>query len=269
MECCTLNLDIMMRYYIEPSRWSPEEMILTDEEAHHLIHVLRGKVDEQIAVMDGRGRQAVVQIAEVSRKEARLTVLRQMSKPPPLVEITLIQALPREQKMDMVIQKATELGARHIVPVVSDQAVVRLKPGEDAGKLERWKKIALSAAKQSGGWWLPEIHPVCPLLDYLAAMPRFDLWMTCSLEPDTISLREVLESSRVNHPKSIGFLVGPEGDLTARERAAARNAGARMVSLGSQILRSETAALYVMSILQYEFSSFSHDLIHDRATETL
>jgi 16S rRNA (uracil1498-N3)-methyltransferase len=259
----------MMRYYIDPAHWSPGEMILSGEEAHHLLHVLHGQVDEKIVVMDGRGRQAVVRIAEASRKEARLEVMRQITKAPPVVELTLIQALPREQKMDLIIQKATELGVRHIVPVVSDQAVVRLKPGEDAGKLERWNKIALSAAKQSGCMWMPEIHPVLPLLDYLVKMPRFDMWMTCSLEPDTLPLREVIETSRANHPRAIAFLIGPEGDLTTRERAAARNAGARMVSLGNQVLRSETAALYVISILQYEFSSFSHDLINERATETL
>ncbi|HMP90526.1 MAG TPA: RsmE family RNA methyltransferase [Kiritimatiellia bacterium] len=259
----------MMRYYIEPSRWSSDEMILTGEEAHHLLHVLRGKVDDQIMVMDGRGRQAVTQIAEVSRNEARLAVKRQTSKSPPPVEITLIQAAPREQKMDLIIQKATELGVRHIVPVITDQCVVRLKAGEDAGKLERWRKIALSAAKQSGCLWLPEIHPVAPMLDYLARMPRFDLWMTCSLDPDTMPLREALSGFSSRQPKSIGFLVGPEGDLSTRERSAARNAGARMVSLGNQVLRSETAALYVMSILHYEFAEFSHELIHDRATELL
>ena len=259
----------MMRYYIDPAKWSPEEMILAGEEAHHLLHVLRGKQNEQIVVIDGRGRQAVVQIAEVSRHEARLTVMRQTSKPPPTVEITLVQAAPREQKMDVIIQKATELGVRHIVPVITDQCVVRLKPGEDSGKLERWRKIALSAAKQSGCLWLPEIHPVAPLMDYLTHMPRFDVWMTCALEPDTIPLRDVLTAARNNHPKSIGFLVGPEGDLTARERAAARNAGARMVSLGNQVLRSETAALYVLSVLQYEFTEHSQELIHDRATELL
>jgi 16S rRNA (uracil1498-N3)-methyltransferase len=245
----------MMRYYIDPAHWSAEEMLVVDEEAHHLLHVLRGKVDDQITVMDGKGRQAVARIAEVSRKHARVEVLQQTNKSPPPVEITLIQALPREQKMDLIIQKATELGVRHIVPVVSDQAVVRLKPGEDAGKLERWHKIALSAAKQSGCWWMPDIHPVCSLLDYLSAMPRYDLWMTCALDPDTLPLREVLETARANRPRRIAFLVGPEGDLTGRERAAARNAGARMVSLGDQVLRSETAALYVISILQYEFGA--------------
>jgi 16S rRNA (uracil1498-N3)-methyltransferase len=245
----------MMRYHIPPSDWSPERMTLSGEEAHHLLHVLRGKVDEQIVVMDGQGRQAVAQITETSRKEAHLRVLQQTVQPPPAQEITLIQAVPREQKMDLIIQKATELGVRHIVPVISDQGVVRLKPGEDEGKLERWGKIAMSAAKQSGSLWVPYIHPVQPLLDYISAMPRFDAWMTCSLDPDTLYLRAVMESIRAKHPKSIAFLVGPEGDLTARERAAARNAGARMVSLGPQVLRSETAALYVLSVLHYEFTS--------------
>lgn len=259
----------MMRYYMDAALWSPEEMILSGEEAHHLLHVIRGKVDDTIVVMDGRGRQAVARIAEASRKEARLVVLRQMAKPAPAMEITLIQAVPREQKMDIIVQKATELGVRHIVPVITDQGVVRLKSGDDAAKLERWNKIALSAAKQSGCLWLPHIHPVQAVMEYFAAMPRFDLWMTCSLEPDALPLREIIEAAKPQHPKSIGFLVGPEGDLTSRERAAARNAGARMVSLGNQVLRSETAALYVVSILQYEFAAFSNQQVLERATEKL
>ncbi|HMO05678.1 MAG TPA: 16S rRNA (uracil(1498)-N(3))-methyltransferase [Kiritimatiellia bacterium] len=243
-----------MRYFVDAERWSAEDVILSGEEAHHLLHVVRSEPGEQVTLMDGRGRQALARIAATTRKEAQLTILQQSNHPPPPVEITLIQALPREQKMDLILQKATELGVRHIVPVVSDQAVVRLKAGEDAGKRERWNKIVLSAAKQSGCWWMPEVHPVRPLLDYLAAMPRFDLLMTCSLDPDSLPLRQVIASSRAHRPRRVAFLVGPEGDLTARERAAARNAGARMVSLGDQVLRSETAALYVISVLQYEFT---------------
>lgn len=244
-----------MRCYIDPGQWSADEMVLGDEESHHLLHVVRGREREQLLVIDGRGREALVEIIEATRKQARVKVIQQRSVPPPAIAITLIQALPREQKMDLIIQKATELGVRELVPVVSDNGVVRIKTGEDAGKLERWNKIALSAAKQSGSLWLPQIHPVMPLLDYVSAMPRFDVWMTCSLEPDAQPLRALLQHVRSTSPEAIGVLVGPEGDLTARELAAARNAGARMISLGSQVLRSETASLYMMSILQYEFGA--------------
>jgi len=234
-----------------------------------LLHVLRGQPDDQVMVMDGKGRQAVVRVVEIARKEARVSVMRQIASPPSPVEITLIQAVPREQKMDLIIQKATELGVRHIVPVITDQCVVRLKPGEDGGKRERWGKIALSAAKQSGGFWLPEIQPVAHLLDHLSQMPRFDLFITCSLEPDSLPLRDVIASARAKRPRTIAFLVGPEGDLTARERAAARNAGARMVSLGHQVLRSETATLYVLSVLHYEWDDGAGEPRHDQATVTL
>jgi len=253
-----------MRYFIDPAEWSPDEMIVSGEEAHHLLHVLRGQKDDQITLIDGQGRQATAVITELSRKEARVRVLQQTARSAPGIEITLIQALPREQKMDLIIQKATELGVRHIVPVTSDTSVVRLKPDESEGKIERWSKIALSAMKQSGCLWLPQIHPVTGLLEYLTTMPRYDFWMTCSLDPDTRPIREVIHTVQPHHPKTIAFLVGPEGDLSARERAAARNAGARMVSLGHQVLRSETAAIYVTSILQYEFSSF-HDQVNTGA----
>jgi 16S rRNA (uracil1498-N3)-methyltransferase len=242
-----------MRYYIAPSAWSPDEMTLTGEEAHHLLHVLRGKEQEQVLLVDGQGREALTEIITATRKEARLKVVQQRSAPKPAIELTLIQALPREQKMDLIIQKATELGVQHIVPVISDHSVVRLNAGQAEGKIDRWNKIALSAVKQSGCLWTPVIHPVLPLLDYIGNMPRFDCLMTCSLEPDTLPLRDIIQTAKANRAKSVAFLVGPEGDLTVRELAAARNAGARMVSLGPQVLRSETAALYVMSVLQYEF----------------
>ncbi len=245
----------MMRYYIPPADWSNDEMVVAGEEAHHLLHVLRGKAGDHISVMNGQGVTADVEVIETSRKEARVKLLHQSTQALGPVAITLIQAVPREQKMDFIVQKATELGVRHIIPVITDQGVVRLKPGEDAGKRERWGKIALSAAKQSGCSWLPVIHPVQPLLDHFTVMERYALWMTCSLEPDSLPLRTVLANARANRPASVAFLVGPEGDLTARERAAARNGGARMVSLGDQVLRSETAALYVLSVLQYEFGS--------------
>lgn len=242
-----------MRYYIDPGQWSADEMTLAGEEAHHLLHVLRGEEEEELLLIDGHGREAVARIISTGRKEARLKVIQQRTYPPPALDLTLIQALPREQKMDVIIQKATELGVRHIAPVTSDNSVVRIKRGEDQNKIERWNKIALSAAKQSGCHWLPDIQPVMPLLDYLVAMPRFGAVITGSLEPDSRPIRDVIQAMKSNPPASIGVLIGPEGDLSSRELAAARNAGARMVSLGAQVLRSETAALYVMSILRYEF----------------
>lgn len=228
-------------------------MSLATEEVHHLRTVLRARAGQRVTLFDGRGRSADAEILELDRHGARLRVVQQHVHPEPAVELALIQGVPREQKMDLVVQKATELGVRRILPVQTDHAVMRVREDNGPAKRERWQKIALNAAKQCGCDWVPEVAPVQDLEACLAAMPRVDLLLVCSLEPDARPLREALCRAREGSPRSIAVLVGPEGDLSARERAAARNAGGRSVSLGSSVLRSETAALFVLSVLAYEF----------------
>lgn len=242
-----------MRCYVEPAAWCAEEVVLGPEETHHLHTVLRARRQARVTVFDGCGRSAQAEILSLDRREARLRVLQQFIRPRPAVELVLVQGVPREQKMDLVIQKATELGVSRILPVQTDHAVMRVREEHEATKRDRWKKIALNAAKQCGSDWLPEIAPIQDLEACLAGMPRVDLFLHASLDPDARPLREVIAGARASAPRMIAALVGPEGDLSARERASARNAGARPVNLGSSVLRSETAALYVLSVLVYEF----------------
>lgn len=244
-----------MRCYVPPSDWQAHELCLPAEEVHHLHTVLRARLGGTVTAFDGRGRSADCEIVEMDRRHARLRVIQQRVQPRPEPEFILLQGLPREQKMDLLIQKATELGVHRIRPVQTDHAVVRLREENEESKRERWQRIALNAAKQCGTAWLPEVEPVQPLLACLTEMPRVDLLLVCSLEPDAAPLRDVLRTARESHPASVAVLVGPEGDFSARERAAARNAGGRAVRLGDTVLRSETASLFVLSVLTYELSS--------------
>ena len=242
-----------MRCYVSPQYWTNGSVVLAEDEAHHLVHVLRAEVGQPVVIFDGRGREADTRVKEIARDRVVLEMVQQRAVAPPPVMLTLIQALPREQKMDIVLQKATELGAAGIVPVVSDHGVVRIREGHET-KRERWEKIVLNAAKQSGVSWLPKVQPISPLLDTLKSLPPQDVLLICSLEPDARPLRDVMADIKPLRPRSVGVLVGPEGDFSARELAAARQAGARPVSLGSAVFRVETAALYVLSILRYELS---------------
>lgn len=243
-----------MRSFIPPVDWHADEMSLPPEEVHHLHTVLRARIGGPIVAFDGRGRSADCEIIALDRRHARLRVIQQHVQPKPSPEFILLQGLPREQKMDLLIQKATELGVHRIRPVQTDHAVVRVREDNEESKRERWQRIALNAAKQCGTSWLPEVEPVQPLLTCLTEMPHVDLLLVCSLEPDAKPLRTVMQAARETRPASVAFLVGPEGDFSARERAAARNAGGRAVRLGDSILRSETAALFVLSVLSYELS---------------
>lgn len=242
-----------MRCFIPPESWSTGTMLLDAEERHHLVDVLRADAGTEIQVFDGAGREAVARVESIGRKEVRLSMVQQTVHPAPAVAVTLVQAVPREQRMDMILQKATELGAAAIQPVIAERNVVRLR-GEDEGKRERWQKIMLNAAKQCGSVWLPQLAPVRPALEALAGLPPTDLCLVCSLEPDARPLREVLQEARARAPRRITCLIGPEGDFSAREYAAARQAGARPVTFGASVLRVETAALYILSVLRYEFA---------------
>ena len=241
-----------MRCFVEPEQWTPGELELVGEEAHHLRTVLRGKIGQNIEVFDGRGRAASAEIVSLERHAARVRILQQTHEPRPALALVLVLGMPREQKLDLVVQKATELGVARILPVQADHAVMQVRRDNEESKRERWQRIALNAAKQCGAAWLPEIGPVQELEACLVALPGPVTSLVCSLEPDAHPLRETLQAVRAGQPKTLAVLVGPEGDFSARERAVARNAGARPVSLGSRVLRSETAAIYILSVLTYE-----------------
>jgi 16S rRNA (uracil1498-N3)-methyltransferase len=242
-----------MRCYVPPSDWSNELITLSHDEAHHAAHVLRAKVGQPVRVFDGRGREGVTEVKELKRNKLTLKMLQQSTKPRPRVSLTLIQALTREQKLDFILQKATELGASTIVPVITEHAIARIRPGEEEARLARWRKIVLNAAKQCGAVWLPEVLAPVKMQTFLEVSPRYDLFLVASLAIDARPLRDVIVASRDRERSTIAFLIGPEGDLTVREDSAARNAGAIPVSLGDLTLRAETAAIYALGVLKYEF----------------
>jgi len=243
----------VVRCHVEPGAWRNDEMALGEAESHHLVVVLRAKEGQPIVVFDGRGRVAECELAAPDRKVARVRVMMQREEPRPSVELVLVQGLPREQKLDLVVQKSVELGVSRIHPVQTDFAVMRVRGDNEQSKMDRWQKIALNAAKQCGAAWIPDIEPVQALQPALASMPPVDALLVCSLEPDAIPLHAAVAQIRDLAPKRIAAIVGPEGDLSAAERAAARSAGGRAISLGMHTLRSETASLFVLSVLAYEF----------------
>ena len=245
----------VFRCHVPPEAWSTDLVTLDPEEMHHLVHVLRAEVGQEVTAFDGAGREATMAVHRIGRDEAVLRMLQQRTVRRPPVALTLVQAVPREQKMDVILQKATELGAARIAPVITDHGVVRLRGDDDDGKRGRWDKIVLNAAKQCGSAWLPELRPVQPLLEALPSMPPHDVLLVGSLEPDARPFREVLAEVRARAPAAVAFFVGPEGDFSGREYAAIRQAGARPVSFGSSVFRVETAAIYALSVLRYELGA--------------
>ena len=159
--------------------------------------------------------------------------------------------------MELIVQKAVEIGAAEIAPIVSDRTVVQIDSETAAQKQAKWQQIAIEAAKQCGQNWLPRVHAPRRLTEFFssASEESFDLRLIGSLQPDARHLKRILEDYSSEHrdrPRSVMMLVGPEGDFTPAELSLARRHGCQPITLGPVILRVETAALYCLSILSYE-----------------
>lgn len=237
----------MARFHLPPDAW--ENPSLTGDEARHLSQVLRMKAGDPLIVFDGRGRRAAAEVLEVSRDRVPLKLGEILPSVLPLPAITLAQAIPKGKNMDLIVQKSVELGIAAIQPLVTRYTVVQ--PGE--GKSEKWRRNALEACKQCGQDTLPEIAEPLGFDRWIASQKEAPgLKLIASLAPGAQPLREVLRA----HPGTTQatFLIGPEGDFSAEETHAAIAAGFLPVSLGSIVLRVETATIFCLSALRYEFS---------------
>ncbi|OHE82141.1 MAG: hypothetical protein A2107_07805 [Verrucomicrobia bacterium GWF2_62_7] len=241
----------MHRFYLP----NLQQLVLSAAEAHHAVHVLRLKSGDTVNVFDGRGHEAQCAVCEISGDSVNLKLLAQSNAAPLPCRITLAQAVPKKN-MDLILQKATELGVSAILPLISERTIVQLDE-QDTKKLERWKAICLEACKQSGNNWLPELHPPQKARDFFSGLAEkknsYALKLVASLQPDSRPLKKILaDSPRVSAASSVLVLIGPEGDFTPAEINAAKSAGCSPLSLGPLVLRAETAALYALSIIRHE-----------------
>jgi 16S rRNA (uracil1498-N3)-methyltransferase len=244
------------RFYLPPGRWNEERPELDPSDSHHCADVLRLAAGKGVVIFDGEGNEAGAELLEVGRKHTRISIGPRITTPKPRCSITLAQAVPKARNMDMIIQKAVELGASAVTPILSERTVVRIEDGGDAEKKrERWQSIAIEACKQCGQNRVPRISlPVTPK-QFLHRPPEADLLLIASLLPEARPVKEVLAAhaaAKGAPPASVVVMVGPEGDFTPEEHALAKAAGAVALTLGPLVLRTETAALYCLSVLGHE-----------------
>jgi 16S rRNA (uracil1498-N3)-methyltransferase len=246
----------MHRFYVAPENWDPEGFPLRGSEAHHARNVLRMHTGDKLVLFNGEGREVTAEITNVADQEIRLRKLHEAKTPPLRCKIVLGQAIPKGKNMDLIVQKAVEIGAAGIAPIISDRTIVQLDSETASQKQTKWQQIAIEAAKQCGQNWLPRIHPPKKLAEFFSVSEQtFDLRLIGSLQPDAQQLKKILETYSNEHgdrPQSVLMLVGPEGDFTPAELALARQHGCQPITLGPIILRVETAAIYCLSVLSYE-----------------
>jgi 16S rRNA (uracil1498-N3)-methyltransferase len=248
----------MHRFYLPPERCAGPALRLEGREAHHALHVLRVKPGDPVAVLDGAGSEFAGAVESCSRESLSLRVTDKKSIPAPPCSITLLQAVPKGKLIESIIQKAVELGARRIVPLLTEHVVTRLEDKNAADKREKWQQVAIEAIKQCGAAWLPQIETPTTIGAFLRRKETFDLSLVGSLQTERRHPRECLRDFQAQHgrpPQSAGIWIGPEGDFTLEELKAIQAAGARPISLGRLVLRVETAAIYCLSILNYELNA--------------
>lgn len=246
------------RVFCRPALPDPAELTLTPEESHHLVVVNRARVGDPVIAFAGDGREWQCVVAGAQRSAAVLKVNSARVTPALPHAITLAQALPKASGMDAIVRKATEIGAARIAPLASDRSQVHLEGERSEKKTEKWQVAALEAAKQCGNPFLPEITPLQTAAQFMRAAQAYDLKLIASLEPGARSLKPILAEARASlgrTPRTVAWLIGPEGDFSPAEFALARENGFQAVTLGPLVLRCETAAVYALSILSYELQN--------------
>lgn len=241
-----------MRFYIPPHAWTPDRLALDPGESHHAIDVLRLEKGDRATVFNGEGSEATVEIVETKDGRVTLRTLQQSKGAPLACAITLAQAVPKGKNMDLIVEKAVELGAAAIAPLLSERTVVKAEAEGAVRKRDKWQRVAIEAAKQCGQNWLPQVAKPRTPKEFFADGERFDLMLIASLQPGALPVKSVLAEHGPARPKRVLILVGPEGDFTPAEISLAKSHGCRAITLGPIILRTETAALYCLSVLAHE-----------------
>ena len=237
----------MQHFFVTPDQVEKPYIYIEGSDVNHMKNVLRMKTGERLEVSDGNNRKYVCQVSGYEEGRARLEIELDTELPSP---IWLFQGLPKSDKMELVVQKAVELGAYAVVPVAAKRSVVKLDGPKAEKKVKRWNEIAKSAAKQAGRGIIPEVKGVRSFDEALEAAGSLDVVLfPYELAEGMDYTRKVIEE--IQPGQSVGIFIGPEGGFEREEEEKALEAGARVITLGRRILRTETAPLMVLAILGY------------------
>ena len=236
----------MHRFYADDRGVTGETAFLCEEDAHHAIRVLRMKPGEGCELFAG-GRRFSGEVASIGDGAVQVRITGELPSTEPRLRVTLYQGLPKADKMELIVQKAVELGACAVVPVAMSRCVVQLDARDGHKKQERWQKIAREACKQSGRCEMMQVTEPISFRQLLARLPEHG----AAIVPWEDARGYSLAHFRAEHPDitDLAIVIGPEGGMSCEEVAQMRNASCRAVTLGPRILRTETAGLCAMSAL--------------------
>lgn len=264
----------MQRYFITPELLTETDVTIVGDDAHHIIRVMRGKAGDQVIVSNGLDREAVVRLREPEKDRVVADIVEWLPMlNEPAVEVWIAQSLPKGDKMELVIQKGTEIGADRFIPFQSERTVVQLDAKKEGKRVERWQKIAKEAAEQAHRNRVPAVEAPLSWKQLLERIGQADATWICYEKQNGLQLKQRIQEALTKHRDSsvsrtaadgptqaytaeqrikLLLIVGPEGGFTEQEMKAAEAAGAHSVSLGRRILRTETAAMVGLTCILYE-----------------
>ena len=238
----------MQRYFIDEDLKDKDCLILTGNDLHHLKNVMRSKNGEKIICIDINGMVYLCVIDDL--EQGLIKIVEELDENNELdVEVTLVYALPKGDKFELVLQKATELGVNKLLPLYTKRCVVKVEPKKELSKKQRWNKICKEASEQSFRSDIPVISNILSLNDLMKE--NYDLKLLCSLNKNTENIKKVLEKN--NKCVKILLVVGPEGGFEPSEEEFLVKNGFLSVSLGENVLRAETAVVAGISMIKYEY----------------
>jgi 16S rRNA (uracil1498-N3)-methyltransferase len=240
----------MYNFFVNNEQISENKVNIVGEDFNHIVNVLRMKKGDKIYICNKENSESfLAEIDNILNDSVQANILEKNFSTESNVEITIYQGLPKSEKMEYIIQKSTELGASVLVPVNMKYCISKLKDEEK--KHDRWQKIAEVAAKQSKRNIIPRIEKLVNVSDICNRINDYDLVIIAYENEENINMKNVLSESK--NPKKIAIVIGPEGGLSKEEVEKMKNAGAKIVSLGNRILRTETASTAMLSMIMYEY----------------
>ncbi|SHE30673.1 16S rRNA (uracil1498-N3)-methyltransferase [Caldanaerobius fijiensis DSM 17918] len=238
----------MHKFFVPPQNIFDDKVVIEDKEDFNHFKVLHIKKGESIIVSDGMGNDYEAEVYKIDKDKVTAKIVNILPPVESNIDVTLYQALPKSTKMDLIVQKCTELGINSIVPVITERVVV--KWDDNSSKLNRWRRIAYESSKQCRRSRIPQVHEPMSFEELLNLIPTYDIFILPYETENVVHLKDIMRAD--NNFKKIGIFIGPEGGFSNCEIIKATEKGARVVTLGSRILRTETAGFVTVSIIMYE-----------------
>lgn len=247
----------MPKFFVKNNQIENDKITIIGTDVNHIANVLRLKINDQIKICNEETAQNyIAKITEINKEDVECKIVEKIaSNTEATVHITIFQGLPKADKMELIIQKCTELGVKEITPVQMKRCVTKLDEKSSSKKIERWQKIAEVAAKQSGRDAICKINNVINIKNICNICQKYDIVLVPYENEENISLKDVIKDLPQNI-KKIGIVIGPEGGFEEQEIEILRQSNCKIVTLGERILRTETVAIAVSSVILYEFSDF-------------